>query len=116
DLVPAGYAISGLYDLEPLRHTSMNQDFKLDEAEAHRLSPLYWDVPAGHSLDVVVGGDESSEFLRQSTLLAEAWHQDEVLTRCEIVPGKNHFTVVEPLADPDSAMVGRVRELLLQNQ
>ena len=46
DLVPAGYAISGLYDLAPLLHLATNADFKLDDAEARRISPLFWPVAA----------------------------------------------------------------------
>ena len=61
-----------------------------------------------HDVDAVVGGDESSEFIRQSQTIAEAWNQDEVVCRCEVVPGKNHFTVIEAMADPDSAMVARL--------
>jgi arylformamidase len=111
DLVPAGYAISGIFELEPLLSTSMNQDLRLDAAEAERLSPILWDVAPGRILDVIVGGAESPEFLRQSEMMAEAWRQDEVETRYEAVPDKNHFTVIEPLADPGSAMVARLLEL-----
>ena len=59
DLVPAAYAISGVFDLLPLVHVSQNQDLRLDEAEARRVSPLHWNVPAGRSLDAVVGALES---------------------------------------------------------
>ena len=45
DLVPAAYAISGVFDLLPMVHVSQNQDLRLDEAEARRVSPLYWRVP-----------------------------------------------------------------------
>ena len=31
--------------------------------------------------------------------------------RYEVVPGANHFTVLDPLTDPDSAMVKRLVEL-----
>jgi arylformamidase len=111
DLVPAAYAISGVFDLEPVRHTSMNQDFKLDEKSAHDASPLYWDVPDGRTLDAVVGALESSEFLRQSQTVAEAWRQDEAITRYEAIEGRNHFTVIDPLGDANSAMTARVVEL-----
>lgn len=114
-LVPAGYAISGLFDLEPMRHTAMNADFKLDEAEARRLSPLFWPAPRGKHLDAVVGGDESPEFLRQSRTIADTWGAAGVATRYEAVPGKNHFTIVEALAEPDSAMTKRILSLI-QNQ
>lgn len=110
DLVPAAYGISGVYDLAPLTRISPNQDFKLDEQSARELSPVYWPVPAGRVFDAVVGAEESSEFLRQSQLIAEAWRQGNALTRYEALPG-NHFTVLDPLADPASAMTARVVEL-----
>ena len=111
DLVPSGYAISGVFDLTPLIHVSQNQDLRLDAAEARRVSPLYWRVPPGRLLDAVVGGAESSEFLRQSRTVAEAWRQGMAETRYEELPGANHFTVVDPLADPASAMTRRVSDL-----
>ncbi|HET7384462.1 MAG TPA: alpha/beta hydrolase [Pseudolabrys sp.] len=111
DLVPAAYAISGVFDLLPLVHVSQNQDLRLDEAEARRVSPLYWRVPAGRSLDAVVGALESSEFLRQSRTVVESWRQGMALTRYEEIAGANHFTVIDPLNDPNSAMTARVAAL-----
>jgi arylformamidase len=111
DLVPAGYAISGLFDLKPLVHTAMNQDLKLNEAAAAAVSPLWWPVPRGRVLDAVVGGAESSEFLRQSQALTADWRQRGIEARYEAVPGANHFTVIEPLADPASAMTARCAAL-----
>ena len=67
--VPAAYAISGLFELAPLIPTSLNEKLGLDEAEAEALSPLFWPAPEGKMLDAVVGGDESSEFLRQSAAI-----------------------------------------------
>ncbi|HEU5018140.1 MAG TPA: alpha/beta hydrolase [Pseudolabrys sp.] len=111
DLVPAAYAISGVFDLAPLVNISMNTDLRLDEKTAHACSPLYWDVPRGRSLDAVVGALESSEFLRQSQIIAEAWRQGLAQTRYEAVAGTNHYTVIGALADPSSAMTERVVEL-----
>jgi len=108
DLVPAAYAISGVFDLLPLVQVSQNQDLRLDETEARRVSPLHWSVPAGRSLDAVVGALESSEFLRQSKTVAEAWRRAHALTRYEEIAGTNHFTVIDPLNDPNSAMTARV--------
>ncbi|MGO9785938.1 MAG: alpha/beta hydrolase [Stellaceae bacterium] len=111
DLVPAAYAISGVFDLTPLVHVSQNSDLRLDEAEARRVSPLYWKVPAGRTLDAVVGGLESNEFLRQSKIIADGWGARGVATRYDEIAGANHFTVVDPLSDPASAMTRRVAEL-----
>jgi len=111
-LVPAGYAISGVFDLTPLVGISVNQDLRLDADGARRVSPLFWTVPAGRSFDAVVGSLESSEFKRQSRALAQAW-QGGAATDFQEQPG-NHFTVIDPLGDPQSAMVARVVELARQ--
>ena len=111
DLAPVGYAISGLYDLSVLLHLSGNAEFKLDDAEARRISPLFWPVARGRVLDAVVGGAESSEFLRQSKIIADGWREKGADTRYEAIPGMNHFTVCDPMTDPDSAMTRRLVEL-----
>src|SRR5262249_42293738 len=110
-LVPAGYSVSGLFDLKPMVATSMNADFHLNEPGAAAVSPLWWPVARGRVFDAVVGGAESSEFLRQSHAVADDWRQRGIETRYEAVPGANHFTVIEPLADPRSAMTGRCAAL-----
>jgi arylformamidase len=112
DLTSVGMAMSGVFDLTPLLHVSMNADLRLrDEQDARRVSPLFWNVGPGHVLDVVVGGDESSEFLRQSREIAEGWRARGAETRYLEVPGANHFTVVDPLADPESGLNKRLAEL-----
>jgi arylformamidase len=108
DLVPAAYAISGVFDLVPLTQISINDDLQLSESEARRISPLFWHVPAGRSLDAIAGALESSEFLRQSKTVAETWQRGMALTRYEEIAGTNHFTVIDPLADPGSSMTARV--------
>ena len=111
DLVAAAYSISGLFDLGPLVGTAMNADLRLDAEEARRVSPLFWPAPVGRPFDAVVGGLESSEFLRQSRVIAETWGKAGVTTRYEAVPGTNHFTVIGALTDPHSAMVERLAAL-----
>jgi arylformamidase len=111
DLVPAAYSISGLFDLTPLVNIPMAQDLRLDESEARSVSPLFWPTPKGRPFDAVVGALESSEFLRQSRTIADSWGKAGAQTRYEAIPGANHFTVIEGLADPQSAMVGRLAEL-----
>jgi arylformamidase len=111
DLVPAAYAISGVFDLAPLLGISMNQDLRLDEKQARDASPVFWPIAAGRVLDAVVGGLESSEFLRQSKIIVEAWGKGRAETRYEAVPGANHFTVIDPLSNANSKMVERLVEL-----
>ncbi|MBR0695007.1 alpha/beta hydrolase [Bradyrhizobium lablabi] len=111
NLVIAAYAISGLFELEPLVSTSINKALGLDRAAARTASPLFWTPPAGATLDAVVGGDESSEYHRQSRTIVDVWGKAGVAARFGLVPDANHFTAIEPLADPDAPMVLRLREL-----
>jgi arylformamidase len=106
DLIAGGYAISGAFDLEPLLGTSMNRDWKLDAGQARALSPVHWRLPDGVIFDAVVGSLESDEFKRQSHMLARAWG-----VRYEEIPHVNHFSVLDALTDPDSAMVARLGEI-----
>jgi arylformamidase len=105
NLVRNGLGISGVFDLAPLIATEMNQQLRLDEVGARAVSPAFWPVPEGVRFEAWVGGDESSEFLRQSRLVAERWGAAGARTRMHVIPGANHFTAPAGLADPDSAMV-----------
>jgi arylformamidase len=111
DLVIAAYTISGLFDLGPLVGTSINNAMRLDAKAARAASPLFWTAPAHGSLDALVGGNESAEYFRQSQNMVEVWGAAGIATRLGTVPGANHFTAIAPLADPQSPMVLRLKEL-----
>ncbi len=98
-LVKSVLAISGVFDLEPLRRTPFLQgDLRLTPSAVRRLSPVGFPPPAGR-LFAVVGGAESDEFLRQNRLIRAAWGQRAVPV-CESVPGANHLDVLDGLLDP----------------
>lgn len=112
DLVRAAYAISGVFDVVPLVPTSLNAALKLDETSAKAASPYFWSAPPkDRTFVAAVGGDESQEFIRQSLAVTSLWHRAGVKAECVIIPGTNHFTVVEELANPESAMVARLASL-----
>jgi arylformamidase len=108
--VQGALAISGLYDLEPVRHTPfLQRDLQLTPASVARLSPAFFPRPKGGRLYAAVGLDESDEFLRQNRLIRDVWGPTAVPV-CETVPGTNHFTVLNALVDPQ----GRLHELALR--
>lgn len=108
-LVGGALSISGLFDLEPLRHTPFLQaDLQLTPASVRRLSPAFFPRPKG-KLYATVGAAESNEFLRQNQLIRDVWGPTAVPV-CETLPGRNHFDVLESLADPD----GRLHDLALR--
>jgi arylformamidase len=104
----AGLAISGLFDLEPLVPTSVNQKLGLTAQAARVHSPRLMFPREGLFFDCWVGGDESSEYLRQSRTLAAVWAGCGAETAYVEVPGTNHFTVIAGLADASSAMTSRL--------
>ncbi|MEZ5816524.1 MAG: alpha/beta hydrolase [Hyphomicrobiaceae bacterium] len=109
DLVKSAYAISGVFELSPLLPTSLNEALKLDPAKAREVSPLLWPAPPkDRTFVAAVGGDESQEFIRQSLEIASVWSKAGVKAECVVVPGTNHFTIVEELSRPESAMLSRI--------
>lgn len=112
DLVKSALAISGLYELEPLRHAPfLAADIGLSAVSARRLSPALWPAPSRGKLATVVGGDESEEFLRQTELISRAWGPD-VVVAAETVAGRNHMDVLHEIADPRSRTHRLALELL----
>jgi arylformamidase len=111
DLFKGGLAISGIYDLRPLVAVPwLNADLRLDEAQARKLSPAFLPPATRAPLMTCVGGGESSEFLRQNALLGERWRA--VLAGDIGMPGRNHFSVVDGLADPGSPLYAGARRLM----
>jgi arylformamidase len=111
NLVIGAFTISGLFDLAPLVGTSINRALGLDQAAARAASPLFWRPPAQGSLDAVVGEAESAEYFRQSRTIVDQWGRAGLATRFGMVGQANHFTAIAPLADPNSPMVLRLKEL-----
>ena len=111
NLVKGALAVSGVYDLRPLVQVDWLQgDLRLDEATALKLSPAFLPPATRAPLALAVGGLESSEFKRQNALLAQRWKS--VLAGDVPMPGKDHFTVVDGLADPSSPLFAATRRLM----
>ncbi len=109
DLVKSALSISGLFDLDPLRHTPfLKDDLRLTEASARRLSPAYYPAPKG-VLNATVGALESEEFLRQNELIRVRWGTAAVPV-CERIPATNHLNVLHDFADSN----GRLHQLAVQ--
>ena len=100
-VIVGGSGISGVYDLEPLLQTSINADLRLDEASARASSPVLSRPLIKRPLLISAGASETSEFVRQSQLLWDAW--PEVRPRKKTAPmlveGVHHFSVLDCLAD-----------------
>ena len=109
--VKAGLAVSGVYELGPIRDTNLNEKLRLSDAEIAALSPLR--LPAVHKplticygsreLPALVGDGRSLHALRASA------HAPGALVP---VPGADHFTILDELKKPTGALVKAALALL----
>jgi arylformamidase len=111
DLWKGALAISGLFDLRPLVYVDwLNSDLQLDESAALALSPAFMPPATRCPVMTAVGGEESSEFQRQNRLLRERWRA--AFAGDIAMPGRHHFSVVDALAEPQSALFQGLRKLM----
>lgn len=104
NLVPGGIAISGLFDLRDMMHSSVNDNLRLSEETARAASPLLRPAPAGKHVIACAGEAESEAFHWQSRELARQWGRAGNQCQYHIQRGRNHFTVLDDLADPDGSL------------
>ena len=109
--IQSALAISGLFDLEPLVHTSMNADLRLDVDTAKALSPYYMRPVCRAPLALAWGEGESDKFKRQSRDFTARWRDLGAEVRLLEIPGRNHLTVIEDLGRSESELVRLAVEL-----
>ena len=108
DLVKTAVSISGIYDLEPIRLSYLNEKLGMDESEARRNSPVALRYPVSAPLMLVSGDIESDEYARQANAMASVWQaQGYPFSRLGL-PGFDHFTLADPLREPGSRLTQAV--------
>jgi len=109
--VKAGMAISGIYDLEPIRHSYLNVKLKLDEAMSRRNSPVMQAGGAMKPLSLVVGSAELPLLRQQTADFAGHRAKYGLPVTYEEIPGANHFTIMNELASPTGRITMLIRQL-----
>lgn len=109
--VDAGLAISGIYDLEPIRLGALNDRLGLTSIDAARLSPICNLPDMAGKLVVAYGTAELPELQRQSRDYAATW-QDAGHTGVLLpVAGADHFSILEELARPGGELAAQAARL-----
>jgi arylformamidase len=111
-LVKAGMAISGIYDLEPIRHSYLNVKLGLDEAMSRRNSPMMQAGGAPKPLSLVVGSAELPLLRRQTADFAGHRAKFGLPVTYEEIPGANHFTIMDEMMSPQGRITTLIRQLL----
>lgn len=109
DIVKSACAISGIFDLEPIRLCEVNEWAQLDAASARRNSPIHHIPEQGCPLVVTYGGNETAEFKRQTDDYAAAWRARGFAAEYVEMDETNHFDIVFDYQDPDGRLTRAVR-------
>jgi arylformamidase len=104
-------AISGIYDLEPMRHCYVNDKLGLDETMALRNSPIRLQPSAKVPLAIVVGGAELPLMRQQSADYAGARSRQGLPALLREIPGADHFSILDEMERSDGLIVDILRQL-----
>jgi arylformamidase len=109
--VKAGMAISGIYDLEPIRHSYLNVKLGLDEATSRRNSPMMQAGGVLKPLSLVVGSAELPLLRRQTADFAGYRAKYGLPVTYEEIPDANHFSIMDELVSPEGRITTLIRQL-----
>ena len=104
DLMKGGCAISGLFNLLPIQLSYVNYPIGMDEATAHRNSPVHLSPGSNAPLIVTVGEAESDEYRAQSQDLVDTWSQQGLSITHLPIPDANHFSILDHLATAEGVL------------
>jgi len=109
--VRAGMAISGIYDLEPIRHSYLNVKLGLDEAASRKNSPMMMAGGPMKPLSLVVGGAELPLLRKQTADFAGHRALYGLPVTYEEIPGADHFSIMKEMAAPEGRITTLIRQL-----
>jgi arylformamidase len=110
--VKAGLAISGIYDLEPIRHSYLNVKLGLDEAMSRRNSPMLQEGGGLKPLALVAGLAELPLLRKQTADFACHRARFGLPVAYEEVPGADHFSIMNEMIAPGGRITTLVRQLV----
>jgi acetyl esterase/lipase len=109
--VKAGLGISGIYDLEPIRHSYLNEKLGLDEAMSQRNSAMVQTGGAMKPLSLVVGSAELPLLRKQTADFAAHRARHGLPVTYEEIPGADHFSIMNEMAEPKGRITTLIRQL-----
>jgi hypothetical protein len=104
-------AISGIYDLEPIRHSYLNVKLGLDEAASRRNSPMMQPGGPMKPLALVVGGAELPLLRKETADFAGHRARYGLPVTYEEIPGADHFSIMKEMASPSGRITTLIRQL-----
>ena len=111
DVIKGAVPVSGIFDPEPAMHTTVNAEIGLTAEVARRNNALRLAPRVRCPVKLFVGGDEPTDWIRQSELYAEHLRQHGLAAELTVVPGAHHFDILDKYVDPTSPIVRAIADL-----
>lgn len=110
--VASGTSISGIFDLEPIRLSYLDEALRLTAEDVERYSPQRHIPASAPPLIIAYGGNELPELRRQSEDFHAAWTAGRLESPLLPLSGHNHFSILEELADADGLILKEIVSLM----
>ena len=101
----------GIYDLEPIRHSYLNEKLRADEATCRRNSPMMQEGGPLKPLSLVVGSAELPLLRKQTADFAGHRARYGLPVTYEEIPDANHFTIMYEMMSPKGRITTLIRQL-----
>jgi arylformamidase len=105
DIVKGAVPITGIYDPEPARHISVNAEIGLTEEIARRNNALALAPRVRCPVALFVGGAEPPSWQQQTLDYAAHLRAHGLTPSCRVLPGANHFSILDQYLHADSEIV-----------
>ncbi len=111
DTVEAGLLLTGIFDLSPVPLISVNSEIRLKSEHVEQCSPAFNPPRRPMPLLFAYGSEEPALWRAQSDLYASQCRILGCSTTTHVIPGRNHFNVIEELEDGDSPVLRQISKL-----
>jgi arylformamidase len=105
-------SLSGLFRLEPIMLSYLNDVLRLDMDMAKRNSPVFLKPTNSCPLLLVTGTEETDEFKDQTMEMYNSWKSEHNCIDVLKIPGKNHYSILDAVVEPGSSLQSAIFNLM----
>lgn len=108
-LIKKAYLLSGVYDVAPVLEISVNEQVLLRPDQVHAMSPLRFNFSPETAYDIVVGGGEPRDWIRESSRFAEHLKTQGCTVSYASLSDLNHYSLMFELETPEGVISSLIR-------
>ena len=112
DILKSIFPISGVFEVAPVMHTSVQEMVRLTPEISERNSPIYLPAQSAPAVAVAVGTLESEEFRRQSKAYADELSNQGLTVEHLEMPDQNHYSILTESVEPGNQLTATRLKLL----